>query len=39
MPTAFGEEATATALVSQTRDRIEGVQALVEGRRPRFTGA
>lgn len=38
MATAFGEEATATALVSQTRDRIEGVQALIEGRRPDFTG-
>lgn len=38
MSTAFGEEATASALVSQTRDRIEGVQALLEGRRPEFTG-
>jgi 2-(1,2-epoxy-1,2-dihydrophenyl)acetyl-CoA isomerase len=38
MATAFGEEAAATALVSQTRDRIEGVQALLEGRRPDFTG-
>lgn len=38
MATAFGEEATATALVSQTNDRIEGVRALIEGRRPDFTG-
>ena len=38
MATAFAEEATATALVSQTRDRIEGVQALIEGRRPDFSG-
>lgn len=38
MATAFGEEATATALVSQTQDRIEGVQALIEGRQPDFTG-
>ena len=38
MATAFGEEAAASALVSQTRDRIEGVQALLEGRRPDFTG-
>ena len=39
MATAFAEEAAATALVSQTADRIEGVQALLEGRRPDFTGA
>jgi 2-(1,2-epoxy-1,2-dihydrophenyl)acetyl-CoA isomerase len=38
MATAFGEEASASALVSQTRDRIEGVQSLLEGRRPDFTG-
>lgn len=38
MTTAFGEEAAATALISQTNDRIEGVQALLEGRRPDFTG-
>jgi len=38
MATAFGEEASATALVSQTRDRIEGVQSLLEGRRADFTG-
>ena len=39
MDTAFGEEASATALISQTHDRVEGVQALVEGRRPDFTGS
>jgi len=39
MATAFAEEAAATALVSQTSDRIEGVQSLLEGRRPDFTGA
>ena len=38
MATAFGEEATATALISQTADRREGVQSLLEGRRPNFTG-
>lgn len=38
MATAFGEEAAASALVSQTRDRIEGVESLLEGRRPDFTG-
>lgn len=38
MATAFGEEAAATALISQTADRREGVQALLEGRRPTFTG-
>ena len=38
MATAFGEEAAATALVSQTRDRTEGVQSLLEGRRADFTG-
>lgn len=38
MATAFAEEATATAMVSQTADRIEGVKALVEGRKPDFTG-
>ena len=39
MTTAFAEEAAATALVSQTADRIEGVKALLEGRRPDFTGS
>jgi 2-(1,2-epoxy-1,2-dihydrophenyl)acetyl-CoA isomerase len=38
MATAFAEEAAATAMVSQTVDRIEGVKALIEGRRPVFTG-
>jgi 2-(1,2-epoxy-1,2-dihydrophenyl)acetyl-CoA isomerase len=38
MATAFGEEAIATALVSQTNDRVEGVRAFTEGRPPRFTG-
>jgi 2-(1,2-epoxy-1,2-dihydrophenyl)acetyl-CoA isomerase len=38
MATAFAEEATATALVTQTADRQEGVRALLEGRRPNFTG-
>ena len=39
MTTAFGEEADATALISQTEDRLEGVRSLVEGRPPRFTGS
>ena len=38
MATAFGEEAAATALISQTADRGEGVRSLLEGRRPDFTG-
>jgi 2-(1,2-epoxy-1,2-dihydrophenyl)acetyl-CoA isomerase len=38
MATSFGEEAAATALISQTSDRLEGVKALIEGRRPTFTG-
>jgi len=38
MSTAFAEEAAATALLSQTHDRVEGVAALLEGRRPTFTG-
>ena len=38
MATSFAEEAAATALVSQTHDRIEGVQSLLEGRRADFTG-
>ena len=38
MATAFGEEAAATALISQTTDRLEGVRSLIEGRRPNFTG-
>ena len=38
MVTSFAEEAAATALVSQTHDRIEGFKSLIEGRRPVFTG-
>ncbi len=38
MATAFAEEASATALISQTNDRQEGVRALLEDRRPDFTG-
>jgi hypothetical protein len=34
----MAEESAATAMLSQTHDRIEGVQALFEGRRPSFTG-
>jgi len=39
MATAFAEEAAATAMISQTKDRIEGVKALIEGRKPDFTGS
>jgi enoyl-CoA hydratase/carnithine racemase len=38
MESAFREEADATALISQTEDRIEGVTAFVEGRPAEFTG-
>jgi len=38
MTTAFAEEAAATAMLSATRDRAEGTAALLEGRRPKFTG-
>jgi 2-(1,2-epoxy-1,2-dihydrophenyl)acetyl-CoA isomerase len=38
MATAFAEEATAIAMLSQTSDRVEGTAALMEGRRPTFTG-
>ena len=38
MVTCFAEEAAATALVSQTHDRVEGVHSLKEGRRAAFTG-
>jgi 2-(1,2-epoxy-1,2-dihydrophenyl)acetyl-CoA isomerase len=38
MTTAFAEEAAAIAMLSQTSDRVEGTAALMEGRRPRFTG-
>ena len=39
MATSFAEEANATALLSQTQDRMEGVQALIEGRPAKFTGS
>jgi 2-(1,2-epoxy-1,2-dihydrophenyl)acetyl-CoA isomerase len=38
MTTVFLEEADATALISQTEDRQEGVAAFLEGRPARFTG-
>jgi 2-(1,2-epoxy-1,2-dihydrophenyl)acetyl-CoA isomerase len=38
MATAFAEELTASALLSLTRDRVEGMKAFVEGRSPQFTG-
>src|SRR5204862_3855372 len=38
MVTSFAEEASATALVSQTHDRIEGVKSFIEGRPAVFTG-
>ena len=38
MVTCFAEEAAATALLSQTHDRIEGVQSFIEGRPADFTG-
>jgi 2-(1,2-epoxy-1,2-dihydrophenyl)acetyl-CoA isomerase len=38
MATMFTEEADATALISQTADRQEGVRAFLEGRAPDFTG-
>jgi 2-(1,2-epoxy-1,2-dihydrophenyl)acetyl-CoA isomerase len=38
MATMFAAEADATALVSTTEDRQEGVKAFVEGRPPEFTG-
>jgi 2-(1,2-epoxy-1,2-dihydrophenyl)acetyl-CoA isomerase len=39
MATAFAEEAAATAMISQTDDRIEGVRSLLEGRAPNFRGS
>lgn len=39
MATSFEEERAATALVSTTEDRAEGVRSFVEGRPPKFTGA
>ena len=38
METMFYEEADATALVTQTTDRYEGVKSLMENRPPDFTG-
>jgi 2-(1,2-epoxy-1,2-dihydrophenyl)acetyl-CoA isomerase len=38
MTTAFAEEVAAIAMLSPTHDRVEGVTALFEGRRPRFEG-
>jgi 2-(1,2-epoxy-1,2-dihydrophenyl)acetyl-CoA isomerase len=38
METMFREEADATALISQTHDRGEGVTAFLEGRPPAFNG-
>ena len=38
MATAFAEEAAASALISQTHDRIEGVKAMLERRPPEFIG-
>ncbi|MCW2548718.1 MAG: putative oxidoreductase [Mycobacterium sp.] len=38
MRTAFDQERSATALISTTHDRREGMQAFVDGRRPLFTG-
>src|SRR5215211_652114 len=38
METMFYEEADATALLTNTHDRVEGVKALMENRPPEFTG-
>jgi 2-(1,2-epoxy-1,2-dihydrophenyl)acetyl-CoA isomerase len=38
MATMFTEEADASALLTQTEDRHEGVRAFLEGRPPNFTG-
>ena len=38
MDTMFAVEADATALISQTEDRQEGVTSFLEGRAPRFIG-
>jgi len=38
METMFYEEADATALLTETSDRIEGVKSLMENRPPEFTG-
>ena len=39
METMFYEEADATALVTNTTDRYEGVKSLMENRPPEFTGS
>ncbi|NUP30614.1 MAG: enoyl-CoA hydratase/isomerase family protein [Streptomycetaceae bacterium] len=39
MATAFAEERAAIAMLSQTRDRVEGVASLLEGRRADFSGS
>ena len=36
--TAFEDERNATALLSTTHDRHEGVASMIEGRRAEFTG-
>ena len=38
MSTMFAMEADATALISTTQDRVEGVRSLIEGRSPNFIG-
>ena len=38
MATAFAEEQSTSALLSLTHDRLEGMQAFVQGRAPEFTG-
>jgi 2-(1,2-epoxy-1,2-dihydrophenyl)acetyl-CoA isomerase len=38
MATSFEEERAATALISTTEDRREGVRSFAEGRPPKFTG-
>jgi 2-(1,2-epoxy-1,2-dihydrophenyl)acetyl-CoA isomerase len=38
MATAFAEELASTAMLMSTNDRQEGMSALLEGRRPDFTG-
>jgi 2-(1,2-epoxy-1,2-dihydrophenyl)acetyl-CoA isomerase len=38
MATAFAEEQATSALLSLTHDRLEGMQAFVQGRVPEFTG-
>lgn len=38
MATAFAEEQATSALLSLTHDRLEGMQAFMQGRAPEFTG-